>query len=44
MLYMLPKANHIIMSTKFSDLAIESNLIKALKKQGIFEPFEVQKE
>ena len=44
MLYMLPKANHIIMSTKFSDLAIEGNLIKALKKQGIFEPFEVQKE
>ena len=44
MLYTLPKANHIIMSAKFSDLAIQSDLIRALKKQGIFEPFEVQKE
>jgi superfamily II DNA/RNA helicase len=32
------------MSTNFSDLAIEEDLIKVLKKQGIIEPFEVQKE
>ncbi len=44
MLYTLPKANPLIMSAKFSDLAIQSDLIRALKKQGIFEPFEVQKE
>ena len=32
------------MSANFSDLAIEEDLIRVLKKQGILEPFEVQKE
>ncbi|MED5486029.1 MAG: DEAD/DEAH box helicase, partial [Candidatus Thermoplasmatota archaeon] len=32
------------MTTQFSDLGIHGDIIRALKKQGIFEPFEVQKE
>ncbi len=32
------------MTAQFSELGIQGNIIRALKKQGIFEPFEVQKE
>ena len=32
------------MTAQFSEFGIQSNIIRALKKQGIFEPFEVQKE
>ena len=32
------------MTVQFSELGIKGDIIRALKKQGIFEPFEVQKE
>ncbi len=32
------------MTVQFSDLGIHGDIIRVLKKQGIFEPFEVQKE
>ncbi len=32
------------MTAQFSELGVKGDIIRALKKQGIFEPFEVQKE